>query len=56
VKDFLNDFTKLPSLLMFQKVFSMQMSSAVSIRMVIRLMKKPLYRQRGIQQTSKDDE
>jgi hypothetical protein len=29
VKDFLNDFTKLPS--WFQKVFSMQMRSAVGI-------------------------
>ena len=31
-KDFLNDFTKLPYLLMFQKVFSMQISSAVGIK------------------------
>jgi hypothetical protein len=32
VKDFLNNFMKLSSLLMLQKVFSMQMSSAVEAK------------------------
>ena len=40
VKDFLNNSKKLLSLLMFQKVFSMQMSSAVGIKMRIRLIDK----------------
>jgi hypothetical protein len=43
VKDSLNDSKKLPSLLMFQKVFSMQMSSAVGIKIGIRSIKKRKY-------------
>jgi hypothetical protein len=52
VKDFLKDFTKFKIPSRFQKVFSMQMSSAVGI--MIR-QKENSYRQRGIQQTSKID-
>ena len=40
-KDFLNNFTKLPPLpAMFQKAFSMQMSSAICIKIWIRFNEK----------------
>jgi hypothetical protein len=55
LKDLLNNSTKLTSSLMCQKVFSMQMSSAVGIKM-----NENSYTgrqlERGIQQTSKEDE
>jgi hypothetical protein len=53
LKEFLNNFTKLPPLPMCQKVFSMQMSSAVGIKIK---MNQKSYRKRGIQQTSEEDE
>jgi hypothetical protein len=50
VKDFLNISTKLPSVL-FQKVFSMQISRAIDIKINIKSNK-----QTEIQHTSKEDE
>ena len=60
VKDFSNSLTKLlaslpASRLMFQKVFSVQISNPVGIKIRIRKQIKIHYKQEGIQQTSEEE-